>query len=78
LGGYQIALNIIIVWFPPFRCESISNFGIPLAIFSKLFKLSGFIFLNICSKELPFGYKFGVETLILNGFLTFLGLLFVS
>jgi len=35
-------------------------------------------FLNIYSEELLLGYKFGFELLILNGLLTFLGLLFVS
>jgi len=35
-------------------------------------------FLSIYSEELFNGYKFGFELLLLNGFLTFIGLLFFS
>ncbi|MBQ4476803.1 MAG: sodium:solute symporter, partial [Bacteroidales bacterium] len=34
--------------------------------------------LNIYSEELFFGYKFGFEILIVNGLLTFIGLLIFS
>ena len=34
--------------------------------------------LNIYSEELLFGYKFGFELLIFNGFLTFMGLVIFS
>jgi len=34
--------------------------------------------INMYSKELLFGYTFGFELLILNGVLTFLGLLAIS
>ena len=34
--------------------------------------------MNLYSKELLFGYEFGFEILIVNGLLTFLGLLFIS
>jgi len=35
-------------------------------------------FMNMFSKELLFGYEFGFEILIVNGLLTFIGLLFIS
>ncbi|OIQ22781.1 sodium:solute symporter [Lacinutrix sp. MedPE-SW] len=35
-------------------------------------------FMNLYSKELLFGYQFGFEILIVNGLLTFIGLLFIT
>ena len=35
-------------------------------------------FINMFSEELLFGYKFGFELLLVNGFLTFFGLLMFS